>query len=424
MSYKAIRVQLEPNNWQRTRLFQYAGTARFAYNWALSKEIESLKEKQLFISDGELRREFTQLKKQKGYEWLNEVSNDVPKQAIKDLVKAYMKYFKARKKPNYKPYTKKQIEHAERIGKTLTEYDKQGHPKYKSKKREDSYGFYNDSLKLSFTESTVRVSALLKKGSKTRQNIKSSIKLAEKNRIPVDSKYVNPRITYDGLNWYISVAIEIEDNENRKKYEPKTEGIGCDVGIKSQAILNDGEIYNNINKTKQVKKLEKKKRRLQRSISRKYLKNKKGESYQKTCNIKKAEKKLLRLNHRLTNIRHSYRDKIVEEMINRKPRFICIEDLNVSGMMKNRHLAKAILNQGLREFRQLVEHKTAKHNIPLIVADRWFPSSKICNECGCIKRDLKLKDREYKCECGYREDRDINAAKNLRDYGEREIVSA
>ena len=175
MSLRAVKVMLQPNNWQTIRLFQYAGTARFTYNWALDKEMESLKNGNGLISDGELRKQFTQLKKQSEYAWLNTVSNDVPKQAIKDLVKAYYTYFKKKKKPNYKPYTDKQIERAKRIGKKLTEYDKQGHPKFKSRKNITDCGFYNDTNKLVVTENTIRISALQNYGNRKRRNIKSSI---------------------------------------------------------------------------------------------------------------------------------------------------------------------------------------------------------------------------------------------------------
>lgn len=417
-----MRVMLQPNNWQTTRLFQYAGVARFAYNWALSREMESLKNGNGFISDGDLRKEFTQLKKQPEYNWLNEISNDVPKQAIKDLVQAYLRYFKLKKKSNYKPYTKKQIEHSKRTNKPLTEYDKQGHPKYKKKRDVSKYSFYNDAIKTIVTENHIRLSALEKHGKRKRQNIKNSIKLAERGRIPLNVKYYNPRISFDGLNWWLSVSVEVP--ENTTVYKAQTEGIGIDLGVKDLAILSDNTKYKNINKTSKVKKLEKRKRRLQRSVSRKYSKNKKGVRYQKTLNIKKAEKKLLKLNKRLTNIRYSYRDNIVEDIINRKPKFICIEDLNVSGMMKNKHLSKAIQDNGLREFRQILEYKTSKHCIPLIIADKWFPSSKLCNNCGCVKSNLKLSVRTYTCSCGYVEDRDINAAKNLKAYGEKLVLIA
>lgn len=418
MTYKAVKVMLIPNNWQKTRLFQYAGTARFAYNWALAKEMESLRNGNGLISDHDLRKEFTQLKKQEDYRWLNDVSNDVPKQAIKDLVNAYLRYFKERKKPGYKPYTKKQIAHAKRIGKILTEYDRQKHPKFKNKKNVNHSKFYNDTHKLEFTEKAVRISALYKRGNRKRQARKSFIKMAERNRIPISGvKYNNPRVSYDGLNWWISVALE-SGSRLEQAYVAESDGLGIDVGVKDLAILNDGTKFPNINKTKLIKKCEKKKRRIQRSISRKYEINKKGKSYHKTGNIIKSEKTLLTLTKRLTNIRHEHRNRTILEIINRKPKFMCLEDLNVSGMLKNKYLSKAVQDQGLREFRNLMEYHAKDRSIPLILADRWYPSTKRCSCCGCIKTDLKLKDRIYKCnECGHIEDRDVNSGKNLYAYG-------
>ena len=241
--------------------------------------------------------------------------------------------------------------------------------------------------------------------------------MAEKDRIPTDAKYLNPRITFDGLNWWISVGVEcpniIEENSN--------EGIGVDLGIKNLAICSDGNTYKNINKTQKIKKLEKRKRRLQRSISRKYEKNKKEVSYCKTRNIIKGEKELLKLNHRLTNIRQDYLHKTTSEIIKREPNFIVLEDLNVSGMMKNRHLSKAIQQQKLYEFRHQIEYKSKWNGIKVIIADRFFPSSKLCSCCGNIKKDLKLSDRIYKCECGNVIDRDYQAALNLKRYGELQL---
>ena len=183
------------------------------------------------------------------------------------------------------------------------------------------------------------------------------------------------------------------------------------------AICSDNNKYQNINKTQKVKRLEKRKRRFQRSISRKYNKNKKGASYCKTRNIIKREKELLKVNHRLTNIRHNHLHQTTSEIVKREPSFICIEDLNVSGMMKNKHLSKAVQQQGFYEFRRQIEYKSAWNNIPVIIADRFFPSSKLCSCCGNIKKDLKLSDRIYKCECGNVIDRDYQAALNLKRYG-------
>ena len=228
------------------------------------------------------------------------------------------------------------------------------------------------------------------------------------------AKYFNPGITFDGLNWYISVGIEWEESAE----PPTNQGIGIDMGIKDLAICSDEQKYQNINKAPKVKKLEKRKRRLQRSIARKYEKNKKGESYCKTKNIIKEEKELLKLHHRLTNLRQNHFHQTTTEIINRKPRFIVLEDLNVKGMMKNRHLSNAVQQQCFGAFRRQIEYKSAWNNIPVMIADRFFPSSKLCCRCGKIKKNLKLSDRIYRCECGNVMDRDYQAALNLKRYGE------
>ncbi len=381
---KSIKVRLNPNNKQLTKLFQYAGCARFAYNWAISREQDNYKQGSKFLSDSELRKEFTQLKKQSEYQWLNEVSNNVTKQAIKDACNTYKKFFKGQCK----------------------------YPKFKSKKH-STPSFYQDNIKIQFTDTHVKVEGFSMSKKQNKQKL-NWIKLCEKGRIPTDCKYMNPRFTYDGLYWYVSVGIEEDDNTTL----PSNEGIGIDLGIKDLAICSDRNTYKNINKTQRVKKLEKRKRRLQRSISRRYEKNKKGVSYCKTSNIIKREKELLKLNHRLTNIRQNYLHQTTSEIVKREPSFICIEDLNVSGMMKNKHLSKAVQQQGFREFRRQIEYKSAWNNIPVIIADRFFPSSKLCSCCGKIKKDLKLSDRIYKCECGNIIDRDYQAALNLKMYGE------
>ena len=313
-----------------------------------------------------------------------EVSNDVTKQAIKDACNAYKRFFRRQCK----------------------------YPKFKSKKHSIP-SFYQDNLKIRFTDTHVKVEKLLTSKKQNKQKL-NWIKLCEKGRIPTDCKYMNPRFTYDGLYWYVSVSIEVDDNTAT----PSNEGIGIDLGVKDLAICSDNNTYKNINKTQTVKKLEKRKRKLQRSISRKYEKNKKGANYCKTSNIIKREKELLKLNRRLTNIRHNYLHQTTSEIIKRKPSFICMEDLNVSGMMKNKHLSKAVQQQGFYEFRRQIEYKSAWNNISVVIADRFFPSSKLCSCCGIIKKDLKLSDRIYKCECGNVIDRDYQAALNLKRYGE------
>lgn len=381
---KSIKVRLNPNNKQLTKLFQYAGCARFAYNWAISKEKDNYKQGNKFLSDSELRKEFTQLKKQSEYQWLNEVSNDVTKQAIKDACNAYKRFFKGQCK----------------------------HPKFKSKKH-STPSFYQDNIKIQFTSTHVKVEGFPMSKKQNKQKL-NWIRLCEKGRIPTDCKYLNPRFTYDGLYWYVSVGIEADDNV----VLPSNDGIGIDLGIKDLAICSDRNTYKNINKTQKVKKLEKRKRRLQRSISRRYEKNKKRGSYCKTSNIIKREKELLKVTKRLTNIRHNYLHQTTSEIVKRKPSFICMEDLNVSGMMKNKRLSKAVQQQGFYEFRRQIEYKSEWNNISVIIADRFFPSSKLCSCCGNIKKDLKLSDRIYKCECGNIIDRDYQASLNLKMYGE------
>lgn len=385
MMIKTIRVMLVPNNKQKTKLFRYANTARFAYNWTLGREQENYKNGGKFISDGDLRKEFTQLKKKEEYAWLNYVSNNVTKQAIKDACEAYRDFFKG--------YTK--------------------FPRFKSKKHSVPK-FYQDNVKIQFTGTHVKVEGFATSKKKNKQKL-NWIRLAEHGSIPTENiKYYNPRIKYDGLNWWITVGIEYKDSTTL----PSNDGIGIDLGIKDLAICSDGNTYKNINKTHKIKKLEKRKRRLQRSISRRYEKNKKGGNYCKTSNIIKSEKELLKLNHRLTNIRQNYLHQTTTEIVKTKPSFIVLEDLNVKGMMKNKHLSKSVQQQCFGEFRRQIEYKSAWNNIQVIIADRFFPSSKLCSCCGSIKKDLKLSDRIYRCECGNVIDRDYQAALNLKKYGE------
>ena len=386
---KSIKVMLLPNNKQNTKMFQYSNTARFAYNWAIAREQENYKTGGKFITDNDLRKEFTQLKKQEEYQWLNEVSNNVTKQAIKDACNTYKRFFKGQC----------------------------SYPRFKSK-RKSTPSFYQDNVKIQFTETHVKLEKISESTKKNKVKL-NWIKLAEKNKIPTDCKYMNPRVTFDGLNWWISVGIEYDNST----VIPMNDGIGIDLGIKDLAICSDETTYKNINKTIKVKKLKKKQRRLQRKISRKYLKNKKGGSYCKTRNIIKSEKKLLKTNRRLTNIRKNYLHQTTTEIINREPMFIVMESLNVQGMMKNRHLSKAVQQQSLFEFKRQIEYKCLWNNIRFVQADKWYPSSKTCSECGSIKKNLKLSDREYACaECGCVIDRDFNASINLMRLGLQSVV--
>ena len=367
---KSIKVRLIPTKEQEEKLWQSAGTMRWAYNWALDKQIKNYENGGKFILDGDLRKELTKIKKQEEFKWLNDISNNVPKQAIKDLCKAFKSFF---------------------LGKS-------NKPQFKSRKKSKP-SFYNDTEKLKVKNRLVLIEKV------------GWIKTSE--QIPKDKKYTNPRITYDGKYWYISIGIEFEE----QNIELTGESIGIDVGIKVLAFCSNGMKFKNINKTKKVKKLKKKLRRLQRQVSRKYQKNKKGESYQKTCNIKKLEQKIKLVHRRLKNIRNNYIHQATSKIVKSKPSRVVMETLNIKGMMKNKHLAKAISEQCLYEFKRQMKYKCKFAGIEFIQADRWFPSSKICSGCGNIETDLKLSDRTYICkECGSVLDRDENASINLSRY--------
>ena len=351
----SMKVRLEPNNKQDTKLFQSAGTARWAYNWSLSKQEENYKNGGKFLSDRILRKELTELKKTEELQWLNNYSNNITKQAVKDSCDAYIKFFKGLS-------------------------DK---PKFKSRKKSKP-SFYQDTYKIKFTDTHVRLEKI------------GWLKLSEYNRIPTNVKYSNPRVSFDGVHWFISVGIELE----QEAMELTNESIGIDVGIKNLAICsNKEEPYENINKTKKVKKLEKKLRRSQRKVSRKYEKNKEGRSYVKTENIIELEKDIKKLHKKLDNIRTDYRHKVTTEIVKTKPSRIVMENLNISGMLKNKHLSASVAKQGFYEFKTMLKYKAEKYGIEFIEADKWYPSSKTCSECGYIKPKLSLSERTFVCEC-------------------------
>ena len=429
---KSIRVQLLPNNKQKTKLFQFAGAARYAYNWALNKQMDHFCEGHKIQTDSALRKEFTVLRHAEENKWLQDVSNNVTKQAIKDLCIAYKNFFRKQKQPGYIKYTSKKIAHCNRIGKSLTVYDMNGHPKFRSKKNGD-FRFYQDNVKIQFTETHVKLESLAGSRRKNRQRL-NWIRLAERNRIPVRAKYTNPRIAFDGERWWLSVGIQTARKLKplrglsfayRKRRYIRSEGIGIDLGIKDLAVLSDATKVRNINKTRAIRRLKKKRRRLQRQVSRKYQMNKKGDRYCKTSNLIKSEKQLLRINHRLANIRQNHVHQTTTAIIKRKPSFVCLEDLNIRGMMKNRYLSEKIQEQNLYEFRRQIEYKAHWAKISVIIADRWYPSSKTCVICGHVKKDLNLSERMYVCPvCGNVIDRDFQAALNLKRYGDAEQMTS
>jgi putative transposase len=242
------------------------------------------------------------------------------------------------------------------------------------------------------------------------------VKLKEKGYIPTNKIIKSGSVSYKAGRYYVSVLV---DEEEQNKEQLNDFGIGIDLGIQDLAICSNDITYKNINKTSKVKTLEKKLKREQRKLSRKYeslkQKNKNKKEVATRQNIHKQVLKVHKIHHTLEHIRTDYINKTVNDLVKTKPSYITIEDLNVKGMMKNRHLSKAVAQQKFYEFRIKLENKCRQKGIELRVVDRWFPSSKLCHECGCIKSDLKLSDRTYICDCGYIDDRDRNASLNLRD---------
>lgn len=362
----AKKVRIKPTEEQARQLWKSVGTARWVYNWTLSRQEENYKQGGACISDGDLRKELTQLKKQQEFSWLNDVSNNVAKQAVKDACDAYKKFFKK-----------------------LT--DK---PRFKSRKR-SKLSFYNDNVKLKVKET----SALIEKVGWVRTS----------EQLPIGVKYSNPRVSFGGNYWYLSVGIKQESSSN----DLTDKVIGIDVGVKELAVCSNGMVFKNINKTKIVKKIEKRLRRLQRKVSRKYEMNKEGIRFVKTCNIIKTENKIRLFHRKLSNIRTNHIHQSTNAIVKIKPSVVVMENLNIKGMMKNKHLSKAVQHQKLYEFKRQMKYKCKLHGIEFVEADKWYPSSKACSDCGQIKKDLKLSDRMFRCECGLEIDRDLNASINL-----------
>ena len=371
----AKKVRIIPNIEQEQKLWQSAGTARFIYNWTLARQEENYKKVGKFIKDGDLRKELTILKKSE-LNWLNEVSNNVAKQAVKDACNAYKNFFKGLA-------------------------DK---PKFKSR-RKSKPSFYNDTLKLKVKENIILIEKV------------GWIETVE--QIPMNIKYTNPRISFDGKFWYISVGIEKEETIS----ENTGISIGVDLGLKDLAIVsNIDKPFKNINKSQEVKRLKKKLKRKQKQASRKYENGKiqigkEGENrykFTKTNNIKKLEREIKLIQRRLSNIRLNHIHQITTAIVKTKPSRIVVEDLNVKGMLKNRHLSKAIQERCFHKFTSILEYKSKFNGIEFVKADRFYPSSKTCSCCGAIKKDLKLKDRVFTCpSCNSRIDRDKNASINL-----------
>ncbi len=371
---KAIKIRLKPTNEQEVLMFKSIGCARFAYNWGLSKWEEIYKQGGK-PSKAKIRAEFNNtIKNDSNYVWLKEVSAQVTQHAFEDLDNAYNNFFKG-----------------------LSKY-----PKFKTKKRSKQC-FY------------VRYDAIKFKDGKVNLEKIGKVKYKTNYHIPNLPKYINPRCYFDGKYWYLSLSFE--HNENQVELD-KDLSVGIDLGVANLAIVNylDKPIKN-INKSVKIRKLKKKLKRLQRGLSRKYEANKKGKEFVKTKNIIKLEKQIKLIHRKLNNIRLNHIHQATNMIAKLHPYRVIMENLNISGMMKNKYLSESIQEQKFYEFIRQMKYKCEFNGIEFVTADKFYPSSKTCSCCGNIKKDLRLKDRVYVCDkCGLKIDRDKNASINLGNY--------
>jgi len=407
---RSYKTEINPTAEQKQQIHRTIGVCRHVYSFYVVYNDERYENGEPFISGADfskwLNNEYIPNNPDKT--WIKEVYAKAVKQSILNAEKAFRRFFQEKKKPNYKPYSKQQIEHAVRIGKKLTNYDMQWHPKKKKKNKSDvkMYFVKNDAkMVIECERHRIKIPTL------------GWVQIKEKGYLPTNQIIKSGTVSMKAGRYYVSVLVDTPEIE--VKSDSNNAGIGIDLGLKEFAVMSDKTTKHNINKKSKIKKIEKKLRREQRKLSRKYENYKqnkklKGEATKK--NIDKQVIKVQKLHQRLDNIRTDYINNIVNDLAKTKPSYITIEDLNVSGMMKNKHLSKAVAQQKFYEFRTKLEHKCRQTGIELRIVDRFEPSSKKCHKCGNIKKDLKLKDRIYKCgECGYIEDRDYNASLNLRD---------
>jgi putative transposase len=377
---RAYKTEINPTKEQKQIIHQTLGVCRFIYNFYLAHNKEVYQQEKRFVSGMSfskwLNNEF--IPNNLEYKWIKDVGSKAVKQSIMNAEKAFKRFFNG--ESNF--------------------------PKFKKKKKQNIKAYFPKNNKTDWTVERHRVKI----------PTLGFVRLKEKGYIPINAYVKSGTFTYKAGRYYVSVLVEDNNNYSFKQF---TEGIGVDLGIKELAVVSNVEKpFGNINKTKNVKKLEKKLKREQRKLSRKYeslkLKNKKEGGTATRQNIQKQIVKVQKLHQRLTNIRENHINQTVNSIVKQKPSYITIEDLNVRGMMKNRHLARAIAQQCFNQFRVKLTNKCHIYGIELRVVDRFYPSSKMCSECGSINKNLQLSDRTYICtECGCVLDRDKNASINL-----------
>lgn len=378
---RSYKTEIKPTFEQKQIINRTIGVCRYIYNFYLAHNQKIYETEKRFVSAMEfskwLNNEF--IPNNPEFYWIKDVSSISVKQSIMNAEKAFKNFFKGRTK----------------------------FPKFKKKSKSD--------VKMYFVRAGVKSKIHCE-----RYRIKIPtlgwVRLKEKGYLPTNSNthiIKSGAVSYRAGRYYVSVLVEKPEPE---KLVLNNFGIGIDLGLKNFAICSDGRVYKNINKSFQIRKLEKKLKREQRGLSRKYENYKNFMMGATRKNIQKQKLRIQRLYQKLDNIRTNYINKVISELVKTKPRWIAIEDLNISGMMKNRHLSKAIAQQKFFEFRAKIISKCEEYGIELRIANRFYPSSKMCHHCGNIKSGLRLSDRIYCCEkCGYTEDRDYNASLNLRD---------
>ena len=385
---RAYKIEINPTDDQKSKIHQTIGVSRFIYNFYIAHNKEIYDREGKFVSGMDfskwLNNEY--IPNNKDMKWIKEVSSKATKQAIMNGDKAFRDFFKKAK----------------------------GFPRFKKKKNQDVKAYFPKNNKTDWTieRHRVKIPTL------------GWIRLKEFGYIPVNSIVKSGTVSQKADRYYVSILVE---ETYIKISNPNNEGLGIDLGIKEFAICSNGNKFKNINKTSTVKKIEKKLKREQRKLSRKYeslkIRNKNIKEGRATRqNIQKQVVKVQRLHQRLANIRTDYINKTVFSIVKQKPSYITIEDLAVSNMMKNKHLSKAISSQKFFEFKTKLMSKCKQNNIELRIVDRFYPSSKTCSKCGKIKKDLKLSDRIYKCDCGFTIDRDLNASINLKNAKEYKIA--
>ena len=375
---KSFKTEINPTEEQKARIRKTIGTCRYVYNFYLghNKALHDNGEKFMTGKSFSLWLNNEYIPDNPDKTWIREVYSKAVKKSIEDGCAAFTKFFK----------------------------HQSDFPKFKKKGKSDvkMYFVRNNPKDCQCERHRLKIPTL------------GWVRIKEKGYIPTTKDGYMIRsgtVSVKAGRFYVSVLVEIPDvNINNNL----NEGIGIDLGLKDFAIISNGKTYRNINKSAGLKKLEKQLIREQRSLSRKYENLKKGEFTQR-ANIQKQKLKVQKLHHKMDNIRTDYINKTIAEIVKTKPSYITIEDLNVKGMMKNRCLSKAVASQKFYEFRKRLKAKCDEKGIELRVADRFYPSSKTCHHCGSIRKNLKLSDRIYRCECGYVADRDLNAALNLKD---------